>query len=66
MPLLFPLDRGRVSAAGRCAALDEKAASPLISSRRPRLTAGRTSGPVFLGQRRPGPARTAAAADTCK
>jgi integrase len=31
----------------------------------PRLLAGRTSGPVFLTDRRPGPARTPAAADLC-
>ncbi|MFI7640510.1 tyrosine-type recombinase/integrase [Nonomuraea sp. NPDC049400] len=31
----------------------------------PRLLAGRTRGPVFLTDRRPGPARTPAAADLC-
>jgi len=31
----------------------------------PRLIAGRTSGPLFIGQRRPAPARTPASGDTC-
>ena len=31
----------------------------------PRLIAGRTSGPLFLSHRRPAPARTPAAVDTC-
>jgi integrase len=31
----------------------------------PRLIAGRTSGPLFLSHRRPAPARTPAAGDTC-
>jgi hypothetical protein len=60
----LPAKRGRITAKG---GITRWIHWPSGTARLlPRLTAGRTSGPVFPGQRRPAPARTAAAADACE
>ena len=59
----LPAKRGRITAKGGVVRWVhwQSGAARLL----PRLIAGRTSGPLFLSHRRPAPARTPAAGDTC-